>query len=196
MASETKTRSPSPAFPESCPLLSDAGNAAGWVACCSKYFYPLARRILGEDSLAEDALQDTWPKVLRAVPAFRGGPTACHWVRTIVANSARDIRRRRFRSREVALTEANGKDPSPDPETLARDRQVLRVLREMVASLPEPYRQVIELRFEQELSTSETARRLAISRSNVTTRLHRGIRMLKDRFKARTANCGQPRKML
>ena len=66
-----------------------------------------------------------------------------------------------------------------------RDRQLLRVLREMVARLPGPYRQVIELRLEQELSTSETARRPGISTSNVSTRLNRGLRMLRDRFGAR-----------
>ena len=78
----------------------------------------------------------------------------------------------------------NEKDSSPDPETQASDRQMLRVLREMVARLPQPYRQVIELRLERELTTGETARQLGVSRSNVATRLDRGRRMLKSRFEA------------
>ncbi len=65
---------------------------------------------------------------------------------------------------------------------------MLRALSEMVARLPEPYRQVIEMRFDQELSTSETAERLGISRSNVATRLARGLRALKARFEARMRN--------
>lgn len=171
-------------FPDFCPLLSDRSSAADWIDCCSKYFHPLARRIVGEDSLAEDALQNAWCKVLRSLPSFRGGPTACHWVRAIVANCAKDIRRQRVRRCEIAPVRQH-RDPAPDPESLTRDRQLLRVLREMVVRLPEPYRQVIELRLEQELSTSETARRLGVSRTNVTTRLNRGLRMLRDRFESR-----------
>ena len=148
--------------------------------------------IVGEDSLADDALQDSWPKVGRAAPGFQGGPTACHWVRMIVANSAKDIRRKRVRLREVALAEAERKALAADPATRADDQQILRVLREMVARLPEPYRQVIEMRFEQELSTSETAQRLGISRSNVASRLNRGLCALRDRFEARLRNRKQP----
>lgn len=182
---KTQLPSPSAYFPDSCPLLDSDRAGDRWISCCSKHFQPLAGCILGERSLAEDALQIAWCKVWESLPSFRGGRTACHWVRAIVANSAKDVRRRCIRSREVALAEAEKEDPAPDPETRARDQQRLRALREIVACLPKPYRQVIELRFEQELSTSETAERLGISRSNVATRLNRGLRMLKDRFEAR-----------
>ena len=144
-----------------------------------------ANRIVGQDSLAEDALQDTWPKVLQAVSNFQGGPTACHWVRTLVANSAKDIRRKLIRSREVALTEAHEDSLVADPIARSEDQQMLHVLHEMIARLPEPYRQVTEMRFKRGLSTGETALRLGISRSNAATRLSRSLRMLKNRFDAR-----------
>ena len=172
-------------FPESCPLLKNPNAAHEWVACCSKHFFWRAKLVVGEDSLAEDALQDTWPKVLRNVSSFQGGPTACQWVGTVVVNSAKDIRRKRLRSREVAIDEAMLDDLAKDPETRATDQQMMRVLREMITRLPEPYRQVIEMRFEHELSTGETAKQLDISRSNVASRLHRGLRMLRSRFSAR-----------
>lgn len=137
-------------------------------------------------------MQEAWLKVLRSFSSFQGGPTACRWVRAIVANSARDIRRQRSRRYEVPLAETNEKDPSLDPAPQACGQQMLYVLREMVTRLPEPYRQVIELRFEQELSTDETAQRLGISRSNVATRLNRGLRMLRDRFEFRTQQRPSP----
>ena len=154
---------------------------------CSKYFHSRAKRIVGEDSLAEDALQDSWPKVLRSIPSFQGGPTACHWVSTIVANSAKDIRRKRLRRQEVVIDETLLEDLAVDPATRVTDQQMLRVLREMVGRLPEPYRQVIEMRLDRELSTRETARRLDISPSNVAGRLHRGLRILRHRFMAEIA---------
>ena len=180
-------------FPSSCPLLQDPRAAGAWTACCARYFRPLAAHIAGDAGLAEDALQESWGKVLGGIGAFRGGPTACRWVRRIVANSAMDIRRRVLRRREVGIDEARGEaDTGADPETRAGDRELLRVLRETVALLPEPYRQVIELRFERELSARETAERLSITRSNVATRLERALRLLRERFAARTdSSAGQ-----
>ncbi len=180
-------------FPPSCPLLQDPREVGAWTACCARYFRPLATRITGDGSLAEDALQESWCKVLRGISAFRGGPTACRWVRRIVANSACDIRGRTLLRREVRLERAREQaDPGADPETRASDREMLRVLRETVALLPAPYRRVIELRFERELSTAETAERLAVSRSNAATRLDRALRLLRRRFQARTGQRPRP----
>ena len=174
-------------LPTSCPLLRDPSAAAEWTTCCGRYFRPLAERTTGDPALAEDALQESWRKVLGGLAAFRGGPTACRWVRRIVARGAIDIRRRTLRRREVGLEEAGGEaDPGADPEMQASDRELLRALRETVALLPEPYRQVIELRFGRELSTAETAERMAVSRSNAATRLDRAMRLLRKRFAART----------
>ena len=176
-----------PALPQSCPLLEDANAADQWVPCCSKQFHSRARSIVGEDSLAEDALQDSWPKVLRGIPGFQGSPTACNWVSTIVANSAKDIRRKRLRRQEVVIDETLIEDLAVDTATRVADQQMLGVLHEMVERLPEPYRQVIEMRLDRELSTRETARRLEISPSSVASRLHRGLRMLRHRFTTRIA---------
>lgn len=38
-----------------CPLLG--GDPEAWIVCCSGRFFPLARRIAGDDALAEDVLQ-------------------------------------------------------------------------------------------------------------------------------------------
>lgn len=177
---------PSASLPESCPLLEDLGAAKEWTACCSRHFRPVARCIVGEDSLAENALQGSWVKVLQGIHGFRGGKTACHWVRAIVANKARDIRRAQRRVLVIPeVPEAELKDPAPSPEDLAIDRQMLAELRELAGCLPEPYRQVMRLRLEQELSTSETARQLGISGSNAATRLGRSLRKLRDRLEAR-----------
>ena len=55
----------------------------------------------------------------------------------------------------------------------------------MVAALPAAYRNVCQLRYGRDLSTTETARRLGISPSNVTTRLARAVGMLQSRLDAR-----------
>ena len=168
-----------------CALLE--GDQEKWIACCSERFFPLAKRIAGDDLLAEDALQESWIKILQAVNhACFNGPKACPWVSTIVANAARDVRRRRFRREEVPLPLPEMESSGRTPEALVQERQLLVLLREVVSRLPETYRQVVELRLQQGFSTDQTAKRLQISSSLVKTRLKRAVRMIQQRIDART----------
>lgn len=165
-----------------CPLLD--GKEEEWIACCSQRFFSLAKRIAGDERLAEDALQISWIKILQAVNhACFNGPKACPWVSTIVTNAARDVRRRRTRHEEVSLSDAV--DPGQSPEALAQERQLLVMLREIISLLPQTYLQVVELRLYKGLSTDQTAQYLDISRSQVTTRLNRAVRMIQRRIDAR-----------
>lgn len=165
-----------------CPLLERDSDA--WIACCSRRFFPLARRIAGDDSLAEDVLQTSWIKIIQSVKHARfEGPKACPWVRTIVANTAENVRRQREQRGEVASREEV--DLHPDPETLAQNKELTALLAEMIQMLPGTYRQVLELRLYQDLSTRQTAERLHISRSSVSTRLSRAVRLLQGCLDAR-----------
>ena len=165
-----------------CPLLE--GDLEGWIICCSQRFFPLARRIAGEDSLAEDVLQTSWIKILQSINhACFEGPKACPWVHRIVANTAENVRRQREQRGEVASREEV--DLHPGPEALAQERELLALLAEMIRMLPGTYRQILDLRLYQGLSTRQTAERLHISRSSVATRLSRAVRLLQGRFDAR-----------
>lgn len=165
-----------------CPLLE--GNLEGWIICCSRRFFPLARRIAGDDSLAEDVLQTSWIKILQSINhACFEGPKACPWVHKIVANTAENVRRQREQRGEVASREEV--DLHPGPEALAQEKELLALLAEMIPMLPGTYRQVLDLRLYQGLSTRQTAERLHISRSSVSTRLSRAVRLLKGRLDAR-----------
>ena len=185
MVHKSLTILPNPALkPEitDCALLE--GNLEEWIVCCSQRFFPLARRIAKDDSLAEDALQTSWIKILQSINrAYFNGPKACPWVSRIVANTAKDVRRRRSRRGEVPFFEAES--PDRTPEDLVQQKQMLALLREMVSLLPDTYRQVIELRVYEEFSTRQTADLLHISQDNVRTRLHRSVKMLQRSLDAR-----------
>ena len=176
---------PNPALkPEvtDCPLLE--GNLEGWIVCCSQRFFPLARRIAGEDSLAEDALQASWIKVLQSINhAYFDGPKACPWVGKIVANTARNVRHQRQQRREVPLMQVQSETETP--EAIVQERQLLTLLREMISLLPKVYRQVIELRVVEGFSTRQTADLLHVSQVSVRTRLHRAVNLLQRRLDAR-----------
>ena len=165
-----------------CPLLE--GNLEAWIVCCSRRFFPLARRIVGDDSLAEDVLQTSWIKILQSINhACFDGPKACPWVHEIVANTAEDVRRQRKSRSEVTLQEEG--DVNASPEALAQEHELLALLGEMVSLLPDTYRQILELRAYQGLSSQQTAERLHISRSSVSTRLNRAVHLLQRRLEAR-----------
>lgn len=169
-----------------CPLLD--GDPEAWVACCTKRFCPVARRIAGDNALAEDVLQESWIKILEAVHRYRGGSPACSWVGVIVANTAKDAIRKR--GTRVPLDEAANVEESryeAPGASLEREEEerLIRLASEMVAALPETFRQVLEMRYLHGLSTEETARLLDTSRGNVSVRLHRAVSMLRKRLLAR-----------
>lgn len=165
-----------------CALLE--GDIEEWIACCTQRFCPLARRIAKDDSLAEDALQTSWIKILQSInKAYFNGPVACPWVARIVVNTAKNINRQRNQRAEVPLVEIE--TPGRSPEDLAQEKRRLVLLREMISLLPETYRQVIDLRIYKGFSVQQTANLLCISRSNVSTRLNRAVKMLRKRLNAR-----------
>lgn len=167
---------------KACPLLETEKAKGEWIDCCSRRFFPLARRIAGNDDLAMDVLQVSWIKVLQAANVGLGGPTACPWVAAVVANSAKDALRRQNRRREVSLEVLGDPAVRPTAEARAHEQEMLQLLREMVAVLPEIYRQVVELRLDEHLSTEEAAERLGIPRSTAASRLHRAVKMLNKRI--------------
>lgn len=167
-----------------CPLLDNQSDREAWVECCTRRFLPLARRFAAGDELAREALQESWIRVLLHVCEYHGSSPACAWVRTIVHNCALDLLRnqRRPSFRELSTDVA---DPALGPEALAAQHELHRLLREMVAALPAAYRTVYKMRIGEDLSTAETARRLGISPSNVSTRLERAVKMLQRSLDAR-----------
>ena len=168
--------------PKDCPLLEN--DKEGWIVCCSRRFFPLAKRIAGDDALAQDVLQESWIKILQAINHARfDGPKACPWVHRIVTNTARNVHKQRVRRSEIPLREEE--DPSRSPEALAQEKELLALLREMIDLLPFAYRQVIKLRLYQGFSNTEIAKHLHVSRGSVAVRMNRAIRLIKRRLAAR-----------
>ena len=164
-----------------CPLLES--NSEAWIACCSRRFLPLAKRIAGDDNLAEDVLLTSWIKILQSINHARfDGPKACPWVHSIVTNTAKNYHGQR--GREGPLQDPRTRPP--DPEALAQERELLVLLKEMIDLLPGTYRQVIKLRLYQGFSNKEISRLLHVSRGNVAVRMNRAINLLKRRIDART----------
>lgn len=166
---------------KSCPLLDEQSDREAWVACCTKRFLPIARRIAGGDALAEDALQESWIRVLKHVCKYRGDSPACSWVGVVVANCAKDIRAKEPINADGTAASASTSiaDPRQNPEVVTSERELLAWLHAVVDALPDKHREVYEMRYIRDLSTSETAHELGISKSAVATRLKRAVSNVK-----------------
>jgi RNA polymerase sigma-70 factor, ECF subfamily len=62
--------------------------------------FAIARRIAGDDALAEDWAQDTWVRIFRALPQFRGDARFSTWIHRIAVNCA--LHGRRWQDRRTA----------------------------------------------------------------------------------------------
>src|SRR6202790_3577843 len=78
----------------------------------------VARNLLGNPIDAEDAVQETFLKVQRSIPAFRGQSSFVTWTYRILINTCYDARRSRIRKKEVANDDSED-SPRPEPRAPA-----------------------------------------------------------------------------
>ncbi|NLX82605.1 MAG: sigma-70 family RNA polymerase sigma factor [Clostridiales bacterium] len=133
---------------------------------------------LKDAQLAEDAAQETFLKAYRNLDRFRGECSEKTWLMRIAMNTCHDIRRNswfRFVDRRVAVAD---KAASEEPEFI-RDSTVTQA----VMNLSAKYREVILLRYYQQMTTSEIAHTLSTSFNTIKSRLLRARRLLSDELK-------------
>jgi RNA polymerase sigma-70 factor (ECF subfamily) len=141
----------------------------------------LAARVLRDDALAEDAVQDAFLAAWRTASRFlpeRG--SARTWLLTLVHRRAVDVVRREQLRRGEPL-EAAG-DPAGDGG--ADESALLRLERERVqralARLPDREREAIELAYFGGFSQSELAERLGQPLGTIKSRMFTGLARLRE----------------
>jgi RNA polymerase sigma-70 factor (ECF subfamily) len=131
-----------------------------------------ARGILGDDAEAQDALQEVFVRVIRAMGEFRRQSQPSTWLYRITTNLClnriRDGRRRRERLLEVAESQDALATPVAPPS--AETRAMLASLLERV---PEDLAQVAVYYFVDEMDQAEIAVMLGVSRRTIGYRLDR-----------------------
>jgi RNA polymerase sigma factor (sigma-70 family) len=125
-----------------------------------------ARRILGDEQAARDAMQEVFVRVLKAHSEFRGDASPVTWLYRITTNfcltALRDeARRRQLLEKNIAPPPAGRND---DPS----DRLTVRTL---LAGVPEELRDVAVYHWVDQMSHSEIAEIIGVSRRTVGNRL-------------------------
>jgi RNA polymerase sigma-70 factor (ECF subfamily) len=154
----------------------------------------VARRLLGSDDEARDALQDAFISVFRSIRSFEAGSRLSTWLHRVVVNAAlMKLRTRRRHPEEeiekyLPLFQEDGHQIVPSvewmesAETALQRKEMRQLVRAAIDRLPDTYRTVLLLRDIEEMSTEETAEILGISTTAAKLRLHRARQALRTQL--------------
>jgi RNA polymerase sigma factor (sigma-70 family) len=143
--------------------------------------YGLALRILRDETLAQDAVQEAFLAVWRSADRFLAERAkASTWILTLVHRRAVDLVRREDRRRGEPLESA----PEPAAPATAEDEATLgfqrRLVQEALAQLSPEQRQALELGYYGGLSQSELAEQLGQPLGTIKSRMFSGLSRLRD----------------
>jgi RNA polymerase sigma-70 factor (ECF subfamily) len=137
----------------------------------------LARRILGNETLAEEVAQDALLRVWINAPRWRPEAAFRTWLYRIVINLCLNAKRR---AGDLPLEAADHvADPAPGAEAQLQTRERDAAVAAAVAALPARQRAAIVLTYQEGLSNAEVAAVLDTSVSGVETLLVRAKRALR-----------------
>jgi len=143
--------------------------------------YNVALGVLGNAQDAQDAAQDVFLRVWRALPAFRGDSSFGTWLYRVTVNVCLN-RRRQY---AAGCQQIDGEElveqlpaPGPDPQSITMRRERDAYLWEMVERLPAQYRLVIVLFYQQQMTYSQIADVLSLPLGTVKAQLNRARQVL------------------
>lgn len=142
---------------------------------------------LRDPELARDATQETALRFLRQLPSFRGESQLRTWSLGIAINVCRELRRKRGVGpvdEPMRLAIAADRLEADGPDREAETAEAASSVRAMLADLPERQREVVMLRFFEELSVEETATAMDCAPGTVKATLHQALKALKKKLGA------------
>jgi RNA polymerase sigma-70 factor (ECF subfamily) len=183
------------------PMVLDAdvvqlrrGDLDALTALIARYqnrLYRYLLRLVREPAEAEDLFQQSWLRVMQKIQTYDPHRSFDSWLFTVARNLALDhLRRVRPQSLdEPALRDSDSEslaDRLPSREILPLDRLLETErsgkLAAALLDLPATYREVLSLRFEEELKLDEIAEILGAPLSTVKTRLRRSLEQLRNKL--------------
>src|SRR5215472_13884605 len=162
-----------------------------------QYQYRLFRYLMhisGNKERAEDFFQETWIRVLERGHQYDGKSKFEAWLFAIARHLVIDWQRSKKAQSLDTLTDpeqdrpmqfANEKEPSPLQQVLAQEKE--ENVQASLERIPVIYREVLVLRFQEELQIEEMAGVLSIPVSTVKSRLYRGLDALRGALQGGTA---------
>ena len=142
--------------------------------------------LTGKREVAEDLFQEVWIRVLRRGSQYNGKARFDTWIFTIARNLVIDLSRKRTMASLDEMREG-GEDErpfeiveeSPSPLEHYEFKENAEELATVLQTLEPNYREVLTLRFHEEMSLDQIATLTCAPLSTVKSRLYRGLAALK-----------------
>jgi len=190
------------ADPEAPPLEQDAdmlkrlhdGDRTAMAELYDRYFdrvYSLVfNQVDRNRDVAEDIVQETFLAALKSAKGFKGRSSAYTWLCSIAYHKVADHYRRQSRERKrmvsgvdvdtIDVSENPGRQPQPD--RLIESAETRQVVNEALAKLPWDYRQVLILKYVEELSVQEISQIMDRSPKSIEGLLTRSRKALQTQL--------------
>jgi RNA polymerase sigma-70 factor (ECF subfamily) len=146
-----------------------------------RYQYRLYRyllRLVKNASAADDLFQQTWVLVIEKIGRYDARREFEPWLFSVARNAGIDYLRR-------TKTESLDDEPSavnPDAFEQLLETERAQVVERHLEALPAMYREVLSLRFEEEMKLEQIAAVLNVPLPTVKTRLARGLEAMRQRL--------------
>jgi RNA polymerase sigma-70 factor (ECF subfamily) len=166
----------------------DLAGLDGLMGRHSDRLFRYLRRLLGDESVAEDLFQQTWVRAAERIRRYDASRPFAPWLLTVGRNLALDhLRRYRPESlnegfEPAAPAEGPGATEDPLARLAARERR--ERLGAALGDLAPQDREVLCLRFEEDLSLKEMAALVSAPLPTVKARLYRALARLRARLVA------------
>ncbi len=164
------------------------GDTSGLAGLMGRYQDRLFRyllRLLGDRSVAEDVFQQTWVNVAERIRRYDPSRPFAPWLITVGRNLALDGLRRRQPGSLDETEEPAAPAAASDPLARAMSRQLASRVEAALGTLGPLDREVLTLRFEDELELLELAGTLGVPLPTAKARLYRALERLRARLLAK-----------
>jgi RNA polymerase sigma-70 factor (ECF subfamily) len=157
-----------------------------------QYQHRLLRYLLhltGNRAVAEDLFQETWLRVLEKGHLYDGRNRFVTWLMSIAHNVAIDHLRKRSPASLDEMKDPEDGTPfepeavGPSPFDLAEASQQHEMFKAALEQVPAVFREVLVLRFQEQMKLEEIAQLVQIPLSTVKTRIYRGVQALRPALK-------------
>ncbi|MBX2963462.1 MAG: RNA polymerase sigma factor [Cyclobacteriaceae bacterium] len=144
----------------------------------SRSMFNVAYRIVCDEDMAEDVLQEAFISAFRNLNVYRGDATFGSWLKRIVVNKAiNELKKKRFEAWPDDETFDVGE---ADEDEVYRPELTVDRVKHAIESLPDGYRSVLSLYLLEGYDHQEIAEIMDISESTSKSQLNRSKRKLKE----------------
>lgn len=150
------------------------------------------RRLMGDSTRGEDMAQNTWMKIVRAAPSYRGEGKFKGWMLSIARHTCFSEMRLQSSQLELPTEEIGEVDNGIEAgeresvEDMLSRHQSVAAVKKLIDALPDSQRVALMLWMSEELSYSEIALAMKLSEAAVKSLLFRARQSLDQRLKVGT----------